>query len=225
MDSVEPEPRAEWNPDLSGARADFLHAARSANEQQKRCPSISQTAYLGLGSNLGDRLRSLRAAIHALDRHHAVKVDWDAGIAPVYETSAVGGPPDQPPYLNSAIRIFTTLDPFELLAATQHIENQLGRKRPERWAARTIDIDILLFGDERIKSEALTIPHPRMHERLFVLAPLGDVAPDVTHPGIGSAVQAIAKQLATSEAGKSIVRLIERDWCHQPTVGALPKSE
>ena len=183
------------------------------------------TSYLGLGANLGDRLASLRAAVHALHYHDAIKIDWDAGIAPVYETSAVGGPPDQPPYLNSAIRIFTTLDPFELLAATQHIENQLGRKRIERWAARTIDIDILLFGDETIKSESLTIPHPRMHERLFVLAPLGDVAPDVTHPGIGSAVQAIAEQLATSQADKSMVRLIEQDWYHPPTVDALPKSE
>ena len=218
MDSVEPEPQAS-------ACADSRQAARSASEPATGGPSISQTAYLGLGANLGDRLGSLRAAVRALEEHDGIRVDWEHGVAPVYETLPVGGPANQPTYLNSAIRIFTTLDPFELLAATQHIENQLGRKRPERWAARTIDIDILLFGDETIESESLTIPHPRMHERLFVLAPLGDVAPDVTHPGIGSAVQAIVEQLATSQAYKSMVRLIERDWYHPPTVDALPKSE
>ena len=218
MDSVEPEPQAS-------ACADSRQAARSASEKATGCPSISQTAYLGLGSTLGDRLAALPSAVHALDNHNGIRVDWQHGVAPVYETAPVGGPPNQPHYLNSAIRIFTTLDPFELLAATQHIENQLGRKRPERWAARTMDIDLLLFGDETIESESLTIPHPRMHERLFVLAPLGDVAPDVTHPGIGSAVQAIAEQLAISEAGKSMVRLIEQDWYHPPTVDALPKSE
>ena len=195
MDSVEPEPRAEWNPDLSGARADFRSDATSANERINRFSSISQTVYLGLGSNLGDRMGALRAAIHALDHHDAIRIDRDGGIAPVYETSPVGGPPDQPPYLNTAIRIFTTLDPFELLAATQHIEIQLGRKRAERWASRTIDIDILLFGDQTIDSESLTIPHPRLHERAFMLFPLCKLAGGVVHPRFGVTVDELRRRM------------------------------
>jgi len=140
------------------------------------------TVYLGLGANLGDRLASLTAAVQALDQTDGIRVDWADGIAPVYETEPVGGPPGQPHYLNSAIRIFTNLKPFELLAETQRIEQQLGRERTERWAARTIDIDILLFGDQMIETDTLTIPHPLMHERSFVLAPLGNIAPDVRHP-------------------------------------------
>ena len=210
MDRVKPEPRAS-------ARADFLHAKRSANEQEEGCPGISHTAYLGLGSNLGDRLGSLRAAIHALDKRDGIRVDWEHGIAPVYETAPVGGPPDQPPYLNTAIRIFTTFDPFALLKAILSIEYDLGRVRGERWSARTIDIDILLYDQLTLDDERLTIPHPRLHERPFVLAPLSHIAGDVTHPGLGLSIQELARKMEVNGPGDRIARLTDLRLLQCPT--------
>lgn len=171
------------------------------------------TVYLGLGANLGDRLATLRGAVENLDDTDGIHVDWKRGIAPVYETDPVGGPPDQPPYLNSAIRIYTTLAPLELLAATQQIENQLGRERAERWAARTIDIDILLFGDQSLESAALTIPHPRMHERRFVLAPLCDIARGARHPHMDLTLGDIAAPLLVTEGDQPTAKIEYENWC------------
>ena len=213
MDSVKPEPRAS-------ARAGFLSAAPSANEQEKSCPSISQTAYLGLGSNLGDRLALLRAALHAIDTRDGIKIDWDGGIAPVYETSPVGGPPDQPWYLNTAVRITTTLDPFTLLKVVLSIENDLGRVRGQRWAARTIDIDILVYGQLTLNDEVLTIPHPRLFERRFVLAPLSDIAGDMTHPRLELSIQELARKLELKDASDRVERLTDQLLLHRPNTSA-----
>ncbi|MCH8149409.1 MAG: 2-amino-4-hydroxy-6-hydroxymethyldihydropteridine diphosphokinase [Planctomycetes bacterium] len=215
-DSVPPEPRAS-------ARAGFLHAAHSANEQENRCPSISHTAYLGLGSNLGDRLGSLRAAVYALDKHDGIRVDRDHGVAAVYETSPVGGPRDQPLYLNSAVRITTTLDPHFLLFSILHIESDLGRERGERWSARTIDIDILLYDHLTLDEERLTIPHPRLHERRFVLAPLSDIAGDMTHPGLGLSIQELARKLDVNGPSERVVRLPDQLLLVRPTPPAAKR--
>ena len=138
--------------------------------------TCSSTAYLGLGSNLGDRLVAMRAAIQALDDHPRIRVDFERGVAPLYETGPVGGPPGQGPFLNSAVRVGTTLSGMDLLCALLSIEESLGRMRGDRWDARIIDIDLLLFADLVVNGENLSIPHPRMHTRRFVLDPLAEIA-------------------------------------------------
>lgn len=129
-------------------------------------------AYLAIGSNLGDRWAYLRSALDALAR-----LDANLRASPVYETAPVGGPLDQGPYLNAVVRIDTELSPHALLAFTQQIESDAGRVRRERWAARTLDVDIVEIEGVRIDDDDLVVPHPRMAERAFVLAPLEDLEP------------------------------------------------
>ena len=147
------------------------------------------TAYLGLGSNLGNRMAFLRSGRDALaDRSEIVLVR----AAGVYETEAIGGPPENPLFLNSALQIETTLEPQQLLAACLAIEDEFGRSRPVRWAPRTLDIDILFYADQVVCEENLTIPHPRLQERSFVLAPLREIAPDLRHPLLEQTISALA---------------------------------
>jgi len=138
-------------------------------------------AYIGLGSNLGDRGDTLMAAVKRLAAIEGVSV---RRISQFITTDPVGGPPDQPKYLNAAAEILTTLAPLELLAELQKIEAALGRDRTNepRWGPRTCDMDILLMGDCVMETETLTIPHPRMHERKFVLRPLAQIAREAVHP-------------------------------------------
>jgi len=132
-------------------------------------------AYIALGSNLGDRLGYLQLGVDALARESGVVV---LAVSRVYETAPVGGPP-QDAYLNAVVAIETTLEPGELLHSCQHVEELAARERKERWGPRTLDVDILLIDGVRADTEDLTLPHPRMWERGFVLAPLRDVAPDL----------------------------------------------
>lgn len=143
---------------------------------------MSERIYLGLGSNLGERLESLAAAVRALERRgvHTLR------SSRVYETDPVGGPP-QPDYLNAVIEVDTTLEPLDLLGACLEVEAELGRERSERWGPRTIDIDLLTYGDREIHEPNLTIPHPHMHERGFVLVPLLELDADPLLPGGRSA--------------------------------------
>jgi 2-amino-4-hydroxy-6-hydroxymethyldihydropteridine diphosphokinase len=136
---------------------------------------LTQRAYVALGSNLGDRLAHLQLAVDSLARVPGVEV---RAVSRVYETAPVGGPP-QDPYLNAVVAIDTELEPYELLHRGQQIEELAARERSERWGPRTLDVDLLLVGDARVDDDDLTIPHPRMWERGFVLAPLRDVAPDL----------------------------------------------
>ncbi|HUI49548.1 MAG TPA: 2-amino-4-hydroxy-6-hydroxymethyldihydropteridine diphosphokinase [Acidimicrobiia bacterium] len=130
-------------------------------------------AYLALGSNLGDRLAHLQFAVDSLAADSAVTV---LAVSRVYETAPVGGPP-QDAYLNAVVAVETSRDPHDLLAVAQRIEREAHRVRAERWGPRTLDIDLLLYDDVRLDDPDLTLPHPRMNERGFVLAPLRDVAP------------------------------------------------
>ncbi len=136
-------------------------------------------AYLGLGSNLGDRLANLQDGVRSLDARPGITV---VRSSRVYETDPVGGPP-QPEYLNAVVEVETSLAPRELLDACRAVEDDLDRVREERWGPRTIDVDVLTYGDEEIDEPDLTIPHPRMHERGFVLAPLLELTPDPPLPG------------------------------------------
>jgi 2-amino-4-hydroxy-6-hydroxymethyldihydropteridine diphosphokinase len=135
-------------------------------------------ASLGLGANLGDRLASLQRAVDLLADEGA----RTAASSRVWETDPVGGPPGQPAYLNAVVRIQTELSPGELLAACQRVESALGRVRNERWGPRTIDVDVLLYDDVTSTDPDLTIPHPRMAERPFVVLPLLDIDPDPVLP-------------------------------------------
>jgi 2-amino-4-hydroxy-6-hydroxymethyldihydropteridine diphosphokinase len=143
-------------------------------------------AYLGLGSNQGDRLRLLQAAADRLDASTGVRV---VRSSRVYETRPVGGPA-QPDFLNAVIEVATELEPVELLHACQRVEAALGRTREVRWGPRTIDIDVLGFDERRIDEPELVVPHPRMHQRAFVLAPLLELDADPPLPG-GRAIRSL----------------------------------
>lgn len=131
--------------------------------------------HLALGSNLGDRLAHLQSAIDALRAHPGVTI---VAISRVYETDPVGGPV-QDDYLNAVVELTTDLRPGAVLALAHEIERAAHRVRAERWGPRTLDVDLLRYDDVQIATADLTIPHPRMWERAFVLAPLHDVAPDL----------------------------------------------
>jgi len=135
-------------------------------------------AYLGLGSNLGARLENLRGAV-ALLGERGVQV---LRSSRVYETEPVGGPP-QPDYLNAVVEVEASGTASELLRAGLEVEEAMGREWAERWGPRVIDIDLLTFGDETIDDPGLQVPHPRMHERAFVLIPLLELDPDPPLPG------------------------------------------
>jgi len=132
---------------------------------------VGRRAFLALGSNLGDRWALLRRGVAALPDVVAV--------SPVYETDPVGGPDDQGAYLNLVVELDTDLSPRELLAAAQRAEAGAKRVRTERWGPRTLDVDVLLVGDEAVDEPDLVVPHPRMWERAFVLVPLADLAPEL----------------------------------------------
>jgi len=139
---------------------------------------VGTTAYVALGSNLGDRLEHLRAAARRLEATRGIDL---VRSSRVYETEPVG--PPQPPYLNAVVEVETTLTPHELLEAARGVEDSLGRVRAERWGPRTIDVDILVYDELTVDEPDLEIPHPRMHERGFVLVPLGELDADAMLPG------------------------------------------
>jgi 2-amino-4-hydroxy-6-hydroxymethyldihydropteridine diphosphokinase len=139
-------------------------------------------AYLGLGSNLGDRAAYLQGAVDGLAAHPRVRL---VALSPVYETEPVGGPP-QPDYLNAVVAVDTDLGARALLELAKALEAAAERVEGERWAPRTLDVDVLMVGDERVEEADLVVPHPRIHQRAFVLAPLADVAPGlVVAPSAG----------------------------------------
>jgi len=151
-------------------------------------------AYIALGGNLGERAETLQAALGMLHERQGVSV---LRVSEMVETAPVGGPGGQGDYLNAAAEIETSLSPMELLDALQDIERKLGRDRlsEERWGPRMCDLDILLIGDLVMDTPELTIPHPRMHHRGFVLAPLYEIAADAVHPVLDKTVSALLADL------------------------------
>lgn len=135
-------------------------------------------AYIGLGSNVGDRLANLQEAVDRLGRSAGVRV---VRTSRVYETDPVG--PPQPDYLNAVVMVETSLSPRGLLEACLDVERAMGRERRERWGPRNIDLDVLGYGREQIDEPGLVIPHPRMQERSFVLVPLLELDADPPLPG------------------------------------------
>ena len=163
------------------------------------------TAYLGLGSNLGNRLAFLRGGRDALINQPEIEFVRASGV---YETKAVGGPPDNPPFLNTALQVQTSLDAYQLLKACLAVEDEFGRSRPVRWAPRTLDIDILFYADQVICEEHLIIPHPRLQERAFVLAPLLEIAPNLKHPQLDQTIT----ELAAGRAGITELVPLRTTW-------------
>ncbi|MDQ0430893.1 2-amino-4-hydroxy-6-hydroxymethyldihydropteridine diphosphokinase [Planomicrobium stackebrandtii] len=137
-------------------------------------------SYLSLGSNMGDRFEMLRQAVSQLADHPAITV---TRISSLYETDPVGFT-DQEPFLNMVVQLETELDAFGLLDVCQEVEQNLNRKRLIRWGPRTIDLDILLYNQEILKTERLIVPHPRMYERAFVVIPLLEVNPNLEVPDV-----------------------------------------
>jgi 2-amino-4-hydroxy-6-hydroxymethyldihydropteridine diphosphokinase len=163
---------------------------------------VTHEVLLGLGANLGDPVAQLRKAVEALAP--AVRID---GVSSVYRTEPVGYA-DQPDFYNLVVRGSTALAPLELLAAAQGVEEALGRRRSFPNAPRTIDVDLLAYGDRVMRTEALTLPHPRLHLRGFVLHPLAEVAPEWRHPVLLRTARELLSSLDAPER-------VER-------VGALP---
>ena len=148
--------------------------------------------YLGLGSNLGDRYANLQHAVDELRKYMTV-----TAVSPVYSTEPWGDA-DQPAFLNICVAAVSSLSPHELLAHIKKTEQELGRMPARHWGPRLIDIDILFFDDLILSDETLTIPHPYMAERSFVLAPLADIIPDFHHPRTGLSVQEMLDAIGSS---------------------------
>jgi 2-amino-4-hydroxy-6-hydroxymethyldihydropteridine diphosphokinase len=176
-------------------------------------PASAVTAYLGLGSNLGDRRAAMRRAVGLLRAQPGLMVTRTSSL---YETDPIGGPPGQAPYLNAVVAVATTLSPQALLSGCLSIENQLGRQRTVRRGPRTLDLDLLLYGNRVEQGPNLFLPHPLMHERRFVLVPLAEIAPEACHPVAGQCIMALLDALplsnATSQAGERVDPVAGPTW-------------
>lgn len=163
---------------------------------------MSNVAYLSLGSNLGDRVEQLRRVIARLAEHGRV-----LSVSSFYETEPVEVS-DQPWFLNCAVALETSESPERLMAALLEIEREMGRERIRKKGPRTVDIDILLYGDRVVNTAELIVPHPAMTQRSFVLEPLAEIAGEVRHPVVGKTVHEL---LAELPAGQSVRRVEARE--------------
>ncbi len=156
-----------------------------------------KTAYLGMGSNLGDRVAHMRMALGMIRHDPRCSV---GRVSSLYNTQPVGVT-DQPEFLNGVVEIRTSLSPVELLHVCQGVERKMGRTRTIRWGPRVIDLDILVYETETSNAPELVIPHPRLRDRAFVLAPLAEIAPDV---GVGDGLTASNALSRLSDQGVSV---------------------
>lgn len=168
-------------------------------------------AYVSLGANLGDRLATLREAVRRLGDLGTV-----TGVSSLFETDPVGYQ-EQPAFLNAVVALHTPLDASSLVRALLGIEASLGRTRSFRNAPRTLDLDLLLLGDTAIAADDVQVPHPRLQERAFVLAPLVELAPDARHPVLNRTVRQLDDALDTHEG---VVRVAGPEWVTPPAGGA-----
>ncbi len=163
---------------------------------------LGTIAYIGMGANLGDRQASVRQALREVTILPTIEL---VNVSSLYETAPVGVI-NQPDFLNQAAAVRTTLSPQALLQVLLHIENQMGRTRTVRWGPRVIDLDLLLYGDAQIALPGLTVPHPRLRERAFVLVPLAEIAPELTLPEDGKIVSEIAQSFLSDFCNHGNIR-------------------
>lgn len=159
---------------------------------------MRKTVYLSLGSNVGDRAANLRSAIDRLRTLGQVE-----GVSSFYETEPVEFTA-QPWFLNCVVKLDTEKMPKQLLSGILDVEQQLGRRRSQKKGPRTIDIDILLFGNSIIETKGLTVPHPALHERRFVLEPLAEIAPDLRHPVFKKTIRELRDALPPGQAVRKL---------------------
>ncbi len=172
-------------------------------------------ALIALGSNVGDRLAHLRAAVEAIDALDGVQID---AVSSLYESAPVGGPGGQDAFYNAALTASSALPPAELLAALHRIEHERGRERTVHWGPRTLDLDLLDFAGEISDDPSLLLPHPRLHERRFVLVPVCDVAAEWTHARLTTRMSEL---LAAIPPEPGDLARLDGDWLdhnwHPPT--------
>jgi len=162
--------------------------------------SKNHTAYIGVGSNLGDKLANIRSSKEMLDKHIGIEVMDVSGL---YRTEPFGDV-EQDDFLNCVFKIETVLGPQELLEALMNVEKKLKRVRTVRWGPRTLDLDILFYDKIVLKTETLTIPHPGIQDRLFVLIPVNDLIPDYIHPVLKKSCSVLEKELRVRDASEVI---------------------
>jgi 2-amino-4-hydroxy-6-hydroxymethyldihydropteridine diphosphokinase/dihydroneopterin aldolase len=165
---------------------------------------------IAIGANLGDPQATMRSAVAELDRMSGLQI---TDVSPLARTAAVGGPEDQPDYLNAVLLARTTLSARGLLHLCQEVENVHGRVREEHWGPRTLDVDLITYGTLTDAAEDLEVPHPRAHERAFVLEPWSQIAPDAVLPGLGGGPVA---QLAATAPDRAGIRWLALDWLSDP---------
>jgi 2-amino-4-hydroxy-6-hydroxymethyldihydropteridine diphosphokinase len=174
-------------------------ATSVVRQKQERLRSDFSRVFIGLGSNLGDRHGFIEIALSALGNLETTSL---LSVSNIRETAAFGGP-EQGPYLNAVALLKTRLDPHRLLDQLLQIERDNGRIREVRWGPRTLDLDLLIYGEERIDSELLTVPHPRIQDRSFVLEPLLELDAQWRHPVLGGTALELLDRLRNPVPTKS----------------------
>ena len=193
-------------------------AAPVEHDRMDDVPAGFVEVVLALGANLGDAQQTLRDAITDLDRISGLEI---TEVSPLARTEAVGGP-DQPDYLNTVLLARTRLSARDLLRACQAVEQAHGRVRDERWGPRTLDVDLIVYGTLTAVADDLELPHPRAHERAFVLEPWSQIDPDAVLPGLGGGPVAALAATAPDRGG---IRWLALDWLTDPApdpTGAVP---
>lgn len=177
------------------------------NQQIEMIPESPVEALIAIGGNLGDCREAFVSARNSLQQHGVQVLE----SSPLYRTEPIGGPADQPDYLNAVLRVATGLSPIQLLDLCLDLEQLAGRQRLEHWGARTLDLDVLSYYHVVCATPRLTLPHPRMHLRRFVLAPLCDLLSSWQHPVLHQTAESLLNNLSIDIADGSVQR-IELSW-------------